>query len=210
MTTGRTRTTRTTTLAAVALAGLLGLSACGDSGGTPAAGGGSSQTAADAAYNAQDVAFVKDMKPHHEQAVEMADMVLAKDPSPQVRALATKVKAAQEPEIAQLDAMLAEFGVDGGSSSGHGGGHGGGHSTSGGSAMGMMSIEDMKALEAASGAQAERLFLQGMLEHHEGAVDMATQEIEGGEYPQAIALAKTIKADQQAEIAEMQQLLGKA
>ena len=196
---------RSTALAGVALAALLGLSACGGS--TPASGGGSApsgEIASDAAYNEQDVTFAKDMKPHHEQAVEMAEMALAKSPTPRIKALADKIKAAQDPEIAQLDALLAEFDVETDGS--------GGHSISKGSSMsmGMMADDDMQALEDASGQQAEMLFLEGMLEHHNGAVEMATREIDDGKYPEAVELAAKIKAAQQTEITEMEQLLGQA
>ncbi|HEX8497714.1 MAG TPA: DUF305 domain-containing protein [Actinomycetales bacterium] len=196
---------------AVATAALLG--ACGSDGGTePAAAGttGSGMTmtaSADAAYNEQDVAFADDMKPHHEQAVAMADLVLAKDPSPQVAALATKIRAAQQPEIAELDSMIATFAADAGGAHGgeHGGGEHDGHDMS--DDMGMMSEGDMAALEQAGGAEAERLFLEGMVAHHRGAVQMADAEIRDGRWDRAIALATSIKADQQAEIAEMTQLL---
>ena len=206
----RTRTTRSTALATVALAGLLGLTACGDGGSTVASdngGSSSEQIAADAAYNAQDLTFVKDMKPHHEQAVAMADLVLAKDPSPRVAALATKIRAAQQPEIAELDSMIATFAADAGGAHGgeHGGGEHDGHDMS--DDMGMMSEGDMAALEQAGGAEAERLFLEGMVAHHRGAVQMADAEIRDGRWDRAIALATSIKADQQAEIAEMTQLL---
>lgn len=203
-----TATLRSTAVAGVALAALLGLSACGDSGSTAASDAGSANSgeiAADAAYNEQDVTFAKDMKPHHEQAVEMADTVLTKDPSPRIKALAGKIRTAQEPEIVQLDALLAEFDVEtDGSDGGHGMSKGSSTST------GMMNDDDMQALTDASGQQAETLFLEGMLEHHEGAVEMATQEIDAGEYPEAIELATKIKTAQQVEITEMEQLLDAA
>lgn len=198
--------------ASAALASALVLTACGSNGTDTAsspAGGGSS-TSAETAGNDVDVAFLTGMKPHHEQAVEMADLILAKSPGADIEALATTIKAAQEPEIEQLDALLAEFDVETDSPDGHGGGHDGGHDMAEGSDMGMMSEQDMQALEGATGTQAEQLFLEGMLEHHEGAVEMSTEEIDGGEYPQAIELATTIKADQQAEISQMEQLLSRA
>ena len=209
-----TRTTRTTTLLALALSGTLLLSACGSSettGTASAPGASSSPTAAatatipaDAAYNTADVDFVVGMRPHHVQAVEMADLVLAADPSEPVADLARRIKAEQTPEIAQLDAMLATFGAEDA-------GHGDGHSSMGMSGMsGMMSDEDMTALGSATGAEASRLFLEGMVRHHEGAVAMAEAELATGKYPQARELATAIKAAQQQEITEMKQLLGQA
>ncbi|WP_253905925.1 DUF305 domain-containing protein [Arthrobacter sp. H5] len=74
-------------------------------------------------------------------------------------------------------------------------------------AQGMMAEEKVAELDAADGAGASRLFLSGMIEHHEGAVDMARQQIDGGADPQAIELAENIVATQQAEIDEMNALL---
>jgi uncharacterized protein (DUF305 family) len=206
-----TRTARRlTALTGAGLAGLLLLSACGD-GDDPTVGAGSDtagEVAESAPYNAQDITFVSGMKPHHEQAVEMADMILEKDPSPEVRALAQQIKGAQQPEIDQLEDMLDTFGVEGTAGGEHGGEHGGGHSSdSAAGHEGMMSEEQMAELEAASGVEAERLFLEMMIEHHTGAVSASETEIAEGEYDEAIALAREIKTAQEAEITEMKVLL---
>ena len=73
---------------------------------------------------------------------------------------------------------------------------------------GMMSDDDMAALEAATGAEASRLFLEQMTMHHEGAITMAQDEVDNGQNPDAIAMAQTIIDTQTAEIATMQELLG--
>lgn len=72
---------------------------------------------------------------------------------------------------------------------------------------GMMSDDDMAALESASAAEAGALFLQQMTVHHQGAIDMAQQELDNGENPDALALAAKIIDDQTAEIATMQSIL---
>ena len=72
---------------------------------------------------------------------------------------------------------------------------------------GMMSGDDMAALEDATGDEASALFLEQMIEHHEGAILMAEGEVEAGENPDAVALAEKIIVDQTAEIEEMKQLL---
>lgn len=72
---------------------------------------------------------------------------------------------------------------------------------------GMMSPEQMAELEASSGTAFDRLWLTGMVAHHEGAVVMAQTEQAQGAHPYAVALAETIEADQTAEIAEMRRLL---
>ena len=73
---------------------------------------------------------------------------------------------------------------------------------------GMMSDDDMAALEAATGAEASRLFLEQMTMHHEGAIEMAQDEVDNGQNSDAIAMAQTIIDTQTAEIATMQELLG--
>lgn len=72
---------------------------------------------------------------------------------------------------------------------------------------GMMSEEDMATLEDAGGTEAGRLYLQQMTADHEGAIEMARDEVGAGENPQALALAQQVIEAQEAEIQEMQQLL---
>ncbi len=72
---------------------------------------------------------------------------------------------------------------------------------------GMMSEEDMQALSEAQGTEAAHLFLTQMIAHHKGAVDMAQTEIEDGQFPDAVEMARTIVAAQEREIETMRQLL---
>lgn len=160
---------------------------------------------ADAAFNAIDVAFAQGMIPHHAQAVEMAELALAISTDPTVRALAEKVKAAQDPEITLMASWLEAWGQpvpDRNAPMGH-------DSTSSGGMMmfGMMSDDDMARLGAASGAEFDRMFLEMMIRHHEGAIQMAQQELTDGKYPPAKDLARAIIAAQQAEIDQMRALL---
>jgi len=187
------------------LAGALTLTACGSDDPT-VAGDGTSTSSEQAQFNDADVAFAAGMVPHHQQAVEMAELMLDKQPSAPVRALAEQIKAAQEPEIEQLDGLLETFGEEP-PSGGHGGHGGHGGSSSSSEHAGMMTDEQMHELEEASGTEAERLFLTMMIEHHQGAVQASETEIADGEHQPAIELATTIRDDQQAEIAEMEQLL---
>ena len=152
-------------------------------------------------HNAQDVSFAKDMIPHHEQAIVMSDLAVAQAANPQVKDLATRIKAAQGPEITTMKGWLSSwreepFGDMGGMDM----------STMPGM-EGMLSDGEMQALRNASGQQFDRLFLQGMTEHHQGAVDMARVEIEKGRFRPAKDLAVRIMSDQEKEIAEMAQLL---
>ena len=73
--------------------------------------------------------------------------------------------------------------------------------------MGMMSDSDMDALKNADGVQASKLFLTQMIQHHQGAITMAQNEIKNGQNPDAIALANSISTSQQKEIDTMNQIL---
>jgi len=158
-----------------------------------------SEAAVDGTFNAADEMFVTEMIPHHEQALEMAEMVLAKDGvDERVIAIAERIKEAQQPEIDLMNSWLEAWGLDMGMGDMEGMDHGSG---------GMMSDEDMAALEAASGADASSLFLEQMIMHHTGAIDMAQQELDNGENADALKLAQNISDSQTAEIAEMEQLL---
>lgn len=192
---------RALAIGAIALAGTV-LTACapttGHSGmpgmthGASAPATGSAQGSA----NDADTMFATMMIDHHQQAVDMSDTVLAKTGvDPRVTDLATRIKAAQAPEIATMQGWLAGWGVPSAApgSMGHG--------------DGMMSEADMAALEAASGPEASKLFLQQMIAHHEGAVEMARTEKADGADPRAVALASTIIDAQTAEIAEMKDLV---
>lgn len=154
----------------------------------------------EAANNAQDVTFLKGMIPHHEQAVVMSDLALSQAGSPAVKDLATRIKAAQAPEIATMKGWLSSWG----------GGEAGGHdmgSLEMGGMKGMASGDDLTALRNASGAEFDKLFLKDMTAHHEGAVDMAKSEIAKGKDPGAKTLAQQITSSQEKEIMEMRQLL---
>lgn len=161
-----------------------------------AAGCGSTDT-----HNAQDVTFARDMTPHHEQAVVMADLALAQASSQQVKDLATRIKAAQGPEITKMKGWLSSWGEKamdhdmGGMKSGMAG------------MQGMVDDAGMQTLRGASGAPFDRLFLQDMTGHHQGAVAMAKVELDKGKFPDAKALATKITATQEREISEMGQLL---
>lgn len=187
------------------LSSALVLTACGNGGNDTAGGtgnGGSSASAATAQGNDADIAFLAGMTPHHEQAVEMSEMVLAADPPAEVAAIAEQIKGAQAPEIEQMKSMLAALGEEPADGA-HGGGHGGGMAGHGG----MMSEADMAALMDATGTDAARLYLEGMIAHHQGAIEASETEIAEGQYEPAIELAEQIKAAQTAEISEMQDLL---
>jgi uncharacterized protein (DUF305 family) len=185
--------------AAIAFAGCSGdngMSGIGPSSASPAA---SSSSTTVGEFNEADVMFVQTMIPHHEQAVDMSDMVLSKNGiNPEVEALAKQIKAAQQPEIDMMNAWLETWGRVEMPESSH-------HSSS----DGMMTEEQMQELDEANSAEGQRLFLEGMIRHHQGAIKMAQAEITSGKNPDAITLAKNIAESQQAEVDTMTELLNK-
>ncbi len=177
---------RTRTAAAFAAVALLTLTACG---------GGSE-------HNDADVTFAQEMIPHHAQAVQMSEMLLDNsDVDPEVVDLAEQIKDAQAPEIDTMSGWLEDWDEDVPPTDM-------GDMDMGDMDMaGMMSADDMMALEDAGPDDAARLFLEGMTVHHEGAIEMAEQEVDEGSAPEAIDLAETIIDAQQDEIDQMEELL---
>jgi uncharacterized protein (DUF305 family) len=173
-----------------------------------------------AAHNQADMNFVHAMIPHHQQAIEMADLVLAKEGiDPRVVELAKQIKAAQSTEITTMQGWLSQWGMSPMPDMDHGGMHGSGTGSSAPSTSmmpgmgemsgmdGMMSQADMDALKNAQGVQASKLFLAGMIKHHQGALVMAQEEIKNGQFPDAVIMAKQILQSQQKEIDTMNQIL---
>lgn len=199
-------------MTAAAAAVLLGLSACTsdetDTASetttavetTATSGSSTTEQAEESAQHSEaDVMFAQMMIPHHQQAVDMSETLLAKDDIPaDVQDFAQKVIDAQGPEIERMNQMLqtweAPMPAEDSTSMDHGTG-------------GMMSEEDMGMLNDAQGTDAARLYLEQMTVHHEGAVEMAQEQIEQGQNPQAVELARQVVEDQEAEITEMEQML---
>jgi len=163
---------------------------------------------ANANYNATDIGFAQGMIPHHAQAIEMADLALTNTKNSDVLALANKIKAAQSPEIVKLSGWLRDWGQTVPSTASGSMDHD--MSGMGGMMMdGMMSQADMDRLETSTGTEFDRLWIELMIQHHEGAVKMSKTEVAGGKNPDAIALAQAIISSQQAEITTMESLLKK-
>jgi uncharacterized protein (DUF305 family) len=183
-------------LAAVSVLGLL-LTGCatdhsmdmGDSGDTP-----NSSMADQSSSEMADIAFAQMMIPHHEQAVVMSGFALTNTDNPEVLALAQEIMDAQGPEIKQMNSILERFAANMGGHGGH-------------TMAGMMTDQELEALQAAQGPEFDQLFLTGMIAHHEGAIDMANDALASGSDPEVRALAEAIIAGQQNEIELMQKLL---
>lgn len=148
-----------------------------------------------AGFSPADIMFAQMMIPHHQQAVDMSELAIEKTTDPEVRALAEQIRDAQAPEIKLMEGWLDEAGVrmsmgpDTGMRMG-----------------GMLSEAEMTALEDTTGADFDRLYLEGMIEHHEGAIQMA-QMILDSENPEVKALGEAIIESQTAEIDRMKQML---
>jgi uncharacterized protein (DUF305 family) len=136
-----------------------------------------------ATFNDGDVMFAQMMVPHHRQAVEMAALADTRASDPQLKQLATQIKAAQDPEITTVSGWLTAWGKQVPAASGHdmgGMSHG---------MPGMMSDGDMAKLKATSGKAFDKQFAQMMIDHHNGAIQMAGDEQANGTNPDAKALA---------------------
>lgn len=199
---------KTLSIASTLLAGSLALTGCGSDSGNSNHNGGASTNAgteASRAHNEADTSFAQQMIPHHGQAIDMAKMARTHASSAQVKQLAADIEAAQGPEIAKMTAWLKAWGenVPSTDMTGMAGmDHGGNHSL-----PGMMTTDDMNRLGRAHGAEFDRMFLQMMIDHHQGAIEMARTERAQGRNAQAVHLAEGIQSSQAAEIAKMRKML---
>ena len=144
-------------------------------------------------FSADDQMFAAMMIPHHEQAIQMSELAFLNSTDPEILALANEIKAAQDPEIEQMKSW-------GSSKMGSHAGH----------MMdeGMLTDDEMAQLKDARGAEFDRLFLEGMIKHHQGAIQMADMII-GSANEEAALLGKNIVESQSAEIERMRQLLSR-
>lgn len=152
---------------------------------------------------AGDIAFAQDMIPHHEQALEMSALALAADASPEVTALAKEIQAAQDPEIVLMRAWLRDWGAEELPHSGGPGEEPDGHEHV---MAGMATGEQLLALAEARGAEFDALWIDLMVAHHEGAIEMAEQVAQTTDDLEVQALAAEIVATQAQEIERMQGL----
>jgi uncharacterized protein (DUF305 family) len=153
------------------------------------------------ALSGADVMFLQMMIPHHQQAVDMANLAVTRSTNQKLLSIANAIKSGQTAEIAEMGAWLSDNGAtELPDASGH---HMGGMGMGMG---GMLSDTEMSALAAATGAEFDRLWLHGMIQHHEGALHMVMM-IDDSDNPELRAFADRITKVQTAEIAEMNALL---
>jgi uncharacterized protein (DUF305 family) len=190
----------------------LTLTACGND--DEPAGDTSAQVSA-TEHNDADVAFATDMIQHHAQALSMVDLTVDRTLDPEVQQLADDIREAQGPEIETMSDWLQEWDEEvpetmrDHSNAGHDM-EGMGDSMEGldSDMPGMMSADDFDELENASDSEFQTMWLEMMVEHHEGAVEMAQDQQENGQYQPAVDLAGDVVDTQTAEIDTMKALLG--
>ena len=188
---------------------VLGVGACARAdGGSAAASATTASTSAGAPSTAPesgdhvdaDVMFSVMMVPHHLQALEMADLVPSRSTDPEVLALATQIKAAQQPEIAEMTSWLAAWGAS--PEIGHEEDHEGHEGSDG-----MLTADQLRELGALTGPAFDRRWLELMTQHHEGAVEMAEEVVGSGRHAPTRRLATEIIEAQQSEIVRMREML---
>jgi uncharacterized protein (DUF305 family) len=186
----------------VAAAALL-LSACGGADDSPADGTSSAAAAADGkstsagTFNDTDVSFAQMMIPHHEQALEMAELADGRASDSQIKSIAAKIAKAQDPEITTMKGWLQSWGKPEAMGDMPGMDMG----------QGLMSDTAMKDLESKKGTAFDKAFAQMMTEHHNGAITMAEDEKKNGKNADAVKTAKDIVTGQSAEVKQLRSAL---
>lgn len=187
-------------IAALSLAGAVALAGCTiNLGGTNSDSNGMmndgmmGNNKSSSAFSGSDIMFAQMMIPHHQQAVDMSTLAETHTTNPELLALAKQIKDAQAPEIKQMTTWIKSSGA--GMEMGHDMGMGG-----------MLSEEQMTALGNAQGAEFDKLYLEGMIGHHEGAIHMA-QMVTDSSNAEAKQLGENIVKSQTAEIEKMKQML---
>jgi CubicO group peptidase (beta-lactamase class C family) len=153
-------------------------------------------------YTEADVAFMRGMIPHHAQALEMTALATDRAASQGVRAMALRMQISQRDEIALIEQWLRPRGGSGAEA------HAGDHSMP--RMPGMLSAEQMRMLSGTRGPQFDRLFLELMIHHHEGAITMVEDLFASsgaGQVSEVFQFASEVESDQRMEIDRMQQLL---
>ena len=136
-------------------------------------------TQSNSEYSSADIAFAEMMIPHHEQAIEMSEIALLNTTNPDVLQLAQEIKGAQSPEI---ELMKSWTGVKTSTHAGH-------------MMDGMLSESELSDLREAKEKEFDRLFLEGMIKHHEGAIEMA-QDVAASKNKDVADLSAAITAAQ--------------
>lgn len=147
-----------------------------------------------ATYTGADVMFLQMMIPHHQQAIDISNIALKSSKDVELLALADTIIEAQTAEIVQMSSWLKEAGASMDM----------GHSMSG--MGGMLDEAELSALAVAKGKEFDALWLKGMIEHHDGAIDMSSM-IADASNPEIKAFGENVIKDQSAQIDQMNAML---
>ena len=158
--------------------------------------GGMMHSSNSTSLNSSDIMFLQMMIPHHQQAVDISNLAINKSKNQELVTLAKAILTAQTAEIEQMKSWLAAAGA----------GLDMGHAMHGMS--GMLSDTELAELNNASGSNFDRLWLAGMIAHHDGAIDM-TKMLEETKDSEIKAFGENVIKVQSAEIAQMKALLSK-
>ncbi|WP_215449579.1 DUF305 domain-containing protein [Streptomyces sp. ATCC 21386] len=211
----RTRLRRASATVGIVAVGALLLTACGDdmdgmdhgsgksspsaSGDSGSSGTGSSDTGS-GDFNDADVAFAQMMIPHHEQALDMAELADGRASDTELKGIAEQIEKAQDPEIKAMKEWLRSWDKPTAVESMPGMDHG-----SGGD--GMMSDADMRQLKGMKGSEFDKMFAEMMIQHHNGAITMAEDERKNGKNDAAVKMADDIVKGQTAEVEQLGDIL---
>jgi uncharacterized protein (DUF305 family) len=162
---------------------------------------------------AADITFMQGMIHHHAQALDMVDLLDARTNDPDMKKLGLRIRVSQTDEIKMMQRWLQARGQDAPDPRAH-------HDMPGMGGMegmdrsvmmpGMLNADEMKRLAAAKGPEFDRLFLEGMIKHHGGALTMVKELFAtpgAGQQSDIFAFASDVEADQQAEIDRMTTML---
>ena len=158
-----------------------------------------------------DAGFARDMQTHHAQAVEMAFLVRDRTDDEELRTVAYDIITSQQQQAGQMYGWLVQWGLDQTGSrppmAWVGGEHAAAHARPDGTMPGMATPAQLAELKAATGVEAERIFLRLMIAHHAGGVAMAQAAQDDARTPEVRTLAGAIAAAQTSEIQLLQQML---
>ncbi len=154
----------------------------------------------EADWNAADASYLTMMVAHHSQALDMAELAVDRAADPRVRRLAESIDAGQGREVIVMATWLVDHGQPEPTPESVA-------AMSGMGMPGMLDQEQLAALADTDGAEFDRRFLEDMVQHHQGAVAMAEDQLAAGEDVRVVEMAAEVVAGQGAEIQRMRELL---
>ena len=158
-----------------------------------------------------DAGFARDMQTHHAQAVQLGFLVRDRTEDEAVRTVAYDIITSQQQQAGQMYGWLVQWGLDQTGSrppmAWVGGEHAAAHTAPDGTMLGTATPAQIAELEAATGVEAERIFLRLMIAHHTGGIAMAQAAEAEARTPEVKTLAAAIATAQTAEVQQMQQML---